>query len=73
MLTPTVLLRWLDGWWTILDTHGKLFLREKSNNVAVLDTLKQVRLAPTTTPLTCLSPSSTLIKVDLTGDINKSS
>jgi hypothetical protein len=38
------------GWWTILDTHGKLE-HEKPSSVAVLGTLKPVLLAPTTIPL----------------------
>jgi hypothetical protein len=38
------------GWWTILDTHGKLLSMEKPSSVAVLDRLKLVRLAPTTIP-----------------------
>jgi hypothetical protein len=38
------------GWWTILDTHGETVEREEPSIVAVLDTLKPVRLAPTTIP-----------------------
>ena len=38
---------WMSfGWWTILDTHGKLSTVEKLSFVAVLDILKLVRLAP---------------------------
>jgi hypothetical protein len=36
------------GWWTILDTHT--VEQEKPSSVAILDTLKLVRLAPTTIP-----------------------
>ena len=42
---------WMSfGWWTILDAHGKHFEREKPSSGVVLDTLKPVRLAPTTIP-----------------------
>jgi hypothetical protein len=37
------------GWWTILDTHEKLLSMKKASSIAVLDTLKPVRL-PTTIP-----------------------
>jgi hypothetical protein len=37
-------------WWTILDTHGKLFSVEKPSSVAVLDMIKPVCLATTTIP-----------------------
>ena len=94
---------WMSfGWWTVVDTHKKL-LCKKPSSVAVLDTLKPVRMAPTTIlhskalkyfvlpihplngthsqlpqglnillyPIFC--PSSTVIEVDLTSDINKGS
>jgi hypothetical protein len=38
------------GWWTILDAHKKTVEREKPSRVVVLDTIKPVRLAPTTIP-----------------------
>jgi hypothetical protein len=40
---------WMSfGWWTILDAHRKLLNHEKPSGVGVLDTLKLVRLAPST-------------------------
>ena len=42
---------WMSfGWWTIHDTHGETVEREKPSNIAVLDTLKPVHLAPTIIP-----------------------
>jgi hypothetical protein len=42
---------WMSfGWWTILDTHRETVEHGKPNRVAVLDTLKTVRLPPTTIP-----------------------
>ena len=39
------------GWWTILDTHvGKLLSVEKPSIIAVLDTLRPVRMEPTSIP-----------------------
>jgi hypothetical protein len=60
-MLPTVVSSWLDVLW-VMDhswyTHETVE-REKPNSVAVLDTLKSVRLAPTTIPqiFFCLSQS----------------
>jgi hypothetical protein len=61
------------GWWTIFDTHRKLL---NVKNPAVLQFLTQSMShlsqgLKTLYPV--LSPSSKLIQVDLTGDINKGS
>jgi hypothetical protein len=53
---------WMSfGWWTILDTRGKL-LSVKNPTSLQVDTLKPMRREPTT-----------LIEVYLTSDINKGS